>query len=125
MIVGIFRFIFVKIPLWIYDCGRDFFDWLGNGILFLIRVVVRLVRVTLIGGLWFALVFGPVIASLYLDWPFPDNVANGLKNDLNEQPFRIWHIASAGWALVGMAGSIWGLNRVVKHRRSFGIGARA
>jgi hypothetical protein len=102
MINGVFRFIFVRIPDWIYNLSKDLFDWLGRFLRYAIRFYIRLARALFFASIWALLVFGPFATTL-------------LVPDLRGITFRAFGIS---WASIGFIGSIWGLYRWQhKHRR--------
>jgi hypothetical protein len=101
MIVGIFRFIFIRLPTWIYELFQHFFDWLGRFLRYMVRLGIRVVRVLFFATIWALLVFGPL--SFVLSWP-----------TLNSPTFTVCGLA---WAVIGLIGSVWGVNRWW-HRRA-------
>ena len=95
------------------------------------RFIVRLIRVILVTAVWLAIVFGPVAACLYFDYPFADPPPWALESarpvayanqatSYQAQPtfhFGAWHIAAAAWAALALIGSVWGLSRWLARRR--------
>lgn len=107
MISGIFRFIFVRLPTWIYEICKDFFDWLGRAIRYLAKFSVRLIRALFFVAIWGTLVFGPLAVGMRFSSP------NAPKWTL----LKTWTVVGVCWAAVGLMGSIWGLNRWWEQRK--------
>jgi hypothetical protein len=95
MIGGIFRFLFFRLWVWLYELFHSFFDWLGRLFRNLVQFSIRLVRVGFFGTIWALLVFGPLGLVLFL-------------KELSSPPFRV---VAFSWAGLGLVGSLWGLNR--------------
>jgi hypothetical protein len=95
MIGGVFRFVFIRLPTWLYECFSSFFDWLGRFLRMLWRITVRLARILFFAAIWCGLVFGPLAATLVIE------PASG-------PAFRI---PAGCWAALSLIGSVWGLAR--------------
>ena len=95
MIVGIFRFLFFRLWVWLYELFHSFFDWIGRLFRNLVQLSIRLVRVGFFGTVWGLLVFGPLGLALSLE---------GLRSPA-------FMVVASSWAGLGLLGSLWGLNR--------------
>jgi hypothetical protein len=113
MIVGVFRFTFVRVPLFIKDLAVNWFPTL-----------VKFIKVTLLFAFWCLLIVGPVV------WLNKDRVGV-----LFEQPTPMWtwmeawstplpgieqirDISTWLWSSVALMGSVWGVLYVRRVRRS-------
>lgn len=101
MIVGIFRFVFIRLPTWFYELFQNFFIWLAQFIQFTIKFSIRLARVLFFASIWGLLVLGPLAAALL--WTAPES---GLCKALG-----------VAWAGVGIIGSVWGVRRWRQKRK--------
>jgi hypothetical protein len=70
-------------------------------------VAIRTCRVLGLACLWLMLLFGPIVVAC----------ACGFGG--------FWTLASLAWAVVAIIGSVWGLNRAVKKRKTWGGPASA
>ncbi len=95
MIVGVFRFVFVRFPAWILEILNHFFEGIIRGIQYLFQLTIRLIRLAFFVSIWALLIFAPLAATLY--WSDLDSpVLRGL---------------AVGWSAIGLIGSAWGLRR--------------
>ncbi len=90
MIRGVFRFVVEGLPAWLYHV---FIESVGP-------VAVRICRVSCLSCLWLMILFGPF--ALACQW--------GLHGWLK--------FFTLAWVGVAIAGSLWGLNHVVKNRKA-------
>lgn len=126
MIAGVIRFVFVRLPIWVYELGKDFFDWLGRAIRYAFRLTIKLIRIACLATIWFALVFGPLTASLYMVQSLqksPSTSRLAAKKSLASAPQTVesgglskWHILGASWAVIGLIGSAWSLRTRLRPR---------
>lgn len=86
MISGIFRFVIIKLPTWFYERLQDFFDWIIRFLRYALRFLIRLGRLLFFAAVWGLLVFGPLALTSY-------------------------KFLGACWAVVGIGGSVFGLQR--------------
>ncbi len=130
MIVGVFRFIFVRLPMWVYELGKGFFDWIGRALGYMVRLTVKLARVLCLAVVWLALVFGPLTASLCWDWPLKRSATTPPGQSVPAKPppasippgsitgVATWHVLGASWAVIGLIGSVWGVRSRWHTRRT-------
>lgn len=85
---GVPVFIYKKIPAIARRCAA----WLRKSLDYTYLVAVRVVRVAGLGVAWLALVFGPLV--FFFGW------------------------LSALWALLALAGSLWGVDRQIRKGQS-------
>lgn len=88
MHVGIWMFFIETVP----DFWKQLWNWLLGKLEFLVRVSVRLCRILGLLATWVAIVFGPL-------WLVPG-----------------W--STSGWMILTVSGSIYGLKRARKQRKS-------
>jgi hypothetical protein len=100
MIVGVFRFTFIRLPTLVYEFFRDFFKLLERIFRYSFKLAVRLVRVSFFAGIWVLLVFGPPATTWY----------SGIES-------IVPHVIALSWAAIGLIGSVWGLNRIRRKHR--------
>ena len=95
-----------------FSPGHAEYDWVGRALWWFARFIVRLIRVILVTAVWLAIVFGPVAACLYFDYPFADpppwalesarpvSYANQATSYQARPTFHFgeWLIAAATWA---------------------------
>ena len=124
MIKGIIRFIFVRVPVKIYELLNRIFPTL-----------VKLIKVLFLLLVWGGIAFVPIVAVLYwydstgigqlwaafVDAPWFEkfsrlfDVATGLERELAAN--RLPGIIAWIWIVLFIAGSIWGLLFAVRRRR--------
>ena len=88
MISGIWLFFWEQVP----DFFRTAIEWIHSTLLLLVRIAVRLVRVSVVFYAWFLIVFFPV--GFYTG------------------------IITAAWTVLALVGSFWGVRRYLKKRRA-------
>jgi hypothetical protein len=96
MIRGVFRFI-EEFPTCVY---RFIVETAGP-------VAIRTCRVMGLAFLWLMLLFGPLVLACACNFG------------------GFWTLASLAWSVVAIVGSVWGLNRAVKKRKTWGGPAAA
>lgn len=124
MIAGVIRFVFVRLPVWVYELGKDFFDWLGRAIRYAFRLTIKLIRIACLATIWFALVFGPLTASLYMDRSLQESHStsrlatkkSSVSQTVESGGLSKWHILGASWAVIGLIGSAWSLRSHLRAR---------
>ncbi len=113
MIVGIFRFMFVRFPVAIYEALVLFFP-----------TAVKIVRLLILLMIWSALTFGPVFAAFNMGIVMEAVHFTGIGSLAfywcieNEITFRC---ISVGWSILAVCGSVWGavyVRRRALRRRS-------
>lgn len=88
MIDGVFRFVWRQLPQWLGRLCRCFAEYLNSVARLVVRVIVRLSRITVLFTFWLAIVLGPLM---------------------------IWESTlTAVWMIIAFVGSGYGLYR---HRR--------
>jgi hypothetical protein len=120
MIVGIFRFVFVRLPMLVYELFKGFFDRIGRALRYLLRVAVGLVRVAFVILVWLGIVLGPIAAAFYLDRPYSSSerqLGSGVGLNQYLRSLTAVHFGALAWTAVGLAGSIWGFSRWWQQRR--------
>jgi hypothetical protein len=90
MIMGIFQFIFLGLPEWVY---RVLVDTVRP-------VTIRLMNVFALLFLWLTVVFGPVVVAVKV----------GVSFWVGE--------AVTAWVILALGGSLWGLFRIVRKRKT-------
>jgi hypothetical protein len=95
MIVGIFRFTFIRLPNLVYELFRDFFNLLERIIRYAVKLAIRLIRVLFFAAIWGTLVLGPAASAFLIS-----------------REYSAAHVIAIFWAGLGLIGSIWGLYRV-------------
>lgn len=90
MIRGVFRFVSVGLPQWIYHYVVDTV-W---------PMTIRMMRVMGLAYLWLMILFGPLASDLMFTLP------------------SWWGCCSVAWTGLAITGSIWGLNRAVRKRNA-------
>jgi hypothetical protein len=126
MITGLFRFIGVYIPQYLYQFGKGFFDGLLKFFAFTGRFLFRLFRVGLVATVWLAIVFGPLGIYMYYNGGFTEpsstntvftgiGVAPRSKNIGDE--LTVAKVLVIGWAVLCLMGSAWALRRWIMQNR--------
>lgn len=97
MTIGVFHFVFHRLPEWIL---RTLLETVAPA-------VVRTIRVLIALCIWLAVLVSPCVATIVFRAPY-------------------WvDLGGVAWLAVAIAGSIWGLYRVVKKRRAKAVAPEA
>lgn len=107
MIIGVFRFIFVKVPGEVY---RAFVRWFPT--------LVRFAKVVALLGVWLSVTFGPCAVSLqFSGWEtswFPWRIP---VPQIYQDHALIWRWCAVFYTVLAICGSIWGALYVRRRRK--------
>lgn len=124
MITGLFRFIGVYIPQYLYQFGKGFFDGLLKFFAFTGRFLFRLFRVGLVATVWLAIVFGPLGIYMYYNGGFTET-SNTVFTGIGVAPrptnvgdeLTVTKALVIVWAALCLMGSAWALRRWIMQNR--------